>query len=131
MYSTLPKTSEEFAQLSWSTIEPWYQELLTTDLTSQTLDTWMAQWSHLEALHDETLALLEIATFTNTADEDRLKRRQRFLEDVDNPIQTYEQQLKQKLLVSKLVPQGFAVPLRNRKTLFHRPTRAKSLHHLL
>lgn len=113
MYSTLPKTSEEFAQLSWSTVKPWYQELLTTDLTSQTLDTWMAQWSHLEALHDETVALLEIATFTNTADEERSKRRQRFLEDIDNPIQTYEQQLKQKLLMSKLVPQGFAVPLRN------------------
>jgi oligoendopeptidase F len=85
-FSPLPLTSEAFGKLSWSQIEPWYHELLATELTSVTLDAWMVQWSQLSALVDETFVGHEIATTTNTADESRVQRKQQFMETVYTPV---------------------------------------------
>jgi len=112
-FSTLPLTSEAFAKLSWSQIEPWYHELLATELTSVTLDAWMVQWSQLSALVDETCVQHEIATTTNTADESRVQRKQQFMDTVYVPVQDLDQQIKEHLLASGLTPEGFEVPLRN------------------
>jgi oligoendopeptidase F len=113
MFATLPTTSDAFSHLSWAEIEPRYRELATTTLTPDTLQPWLAQWSDLIALVDETLVRFEIATTQNTEDTEVARRKQRFLEDVNIPIQTADQQLKQQLLDSALQPDGFAIPLRN------------------
>src|SRR6202790_3338305 len=106
-FSTLPLTSEAFAKLSWSQIEPWYHELLATELTSVTLDAWMVQWSQLSALVDETFVQHEIATTTNTADESRVQRKQQFMETVYVLVQDGDQQINGDLLTSGLTPEGF------------------------
>lgn len=113
MYTQLPQTSEELERLSWGEIEPWYQELAATELTPDTLPTWMAQWSHLGALVDETMMRQEVDCTRNTADQERVDRKQRFLDDIYTHVQPYEQQLKQKLLDSGLEVEDFAIPLRN------------------
>ncbi|GAC1345034.1 MAG: M3 family oligoendopeptidase [Ktedonobacteraceae bacterium] len=113
IFSPLPLTSEAFGKLSWSQIEPWYHELLATELTSFTLDAWMVQWSQLSALVDETFVQHEIATTTNTADESRVQRKQQFMDAVYVPVQNLDQQIKEHLLASGLTPEGFEVPLRN------------------
>lgn len=113
IFSPLPLTSEAFGKLSWSQIEPWYHELLATELTSATLDAWMLQWSQLSALVDETFVQHEIATTTNTADESRVQRKQRFMDAVYVPVQNLDQQVKEYLLASRLTPEGFGVPLHN------------------
>lgn len=112
-FSPLPQTSESFAQLSWDQIEPWYRELLTTELTPAVLDTWMLQWSRLSSLVDETFIRHDIATNANTADEGRAQRKQQFMDQVYVPAQELEQQLKDYLLVSSLTPERFEIPLRN------------------
>src|SRR5258706_8913903 len=73
----------------------------------------MAQWSRLSALLDETMWRHEIATTANTADEERAQRKARFLEEVFLPAQALDQQIKEQLLASGLVPENFAIPLRN------------------
>jgi oligoendopeptidase F len=113
MFAALPTTSEAFSRLSWPEIEPWYRELAAATLTPDTLQSWLAQWSDLSALVDETLVRFEIATTQNTEGTEVAGRKQRFLEDVHVPIQAADQQLKQRLLDSRLQPEGFAVPLRN------------------
>ncbi len=116
MFAALPTTSEAFSRLSWAEIEPWYRELAATTLTPDTLQPWLAQWSDLSSLVDETLMRFEIATTQNTENREVAQRKQRFLEDVHVPIQTADQQLKQQLLDSGLQPAGFAIPLRNLRT---------------
>jgi oligoendopeptidase F len=113
MFTTLPTTSEAFSRLNWSEIEPWYRELAATPLSPETLQPWLAQWSDLSALVDETLMRFEIATTQNTEDMDVAQRKQRFLEDVNTRVQEADQQLKEQLLASHLEPEGFAIPLQN------------------
>lgn len=113
MFTTLPKTSEAFEALHWAQIEPWYRELLDSPLEPATLRSWLAQWSDLSALVDETVMHFEIICTQNTADETRAKRKQSFMEEVHAPLQVLEQQVKERLLASGLEPEGFAIPLRN------------------
>lgn len=113
MFTPLPQASEMFEQLDWSKIEPWYRELTAISLTQETLAAWMAQWSWLSALLDETMWRHEIATTANTADEERAQRKARFLEEVFLPAQALDQQIKEQLLASGLEPENFAIPLRN------------------
>ena len=113
MFTPLPQTSEAFERLSWAEIEPWYRELLESPLTPEMLQLWMARWSNLSALVDETMKRLEIECTRDTADEERPRRKQRFMEEVYTPQQVLDQQVKERLLASGLEPEGFALPLRN------------------
>src|SRR5581483_11370324 len=113
MYTALPQTSEAFEVLSWVEIEPWYVELTSTTLSQETVQPWLLQWSHLSELVDETMRWLEIICTQNTADEERARRRQRFLDDVYTQVQIFDQKIIQQLLASGLEPEGFAIPLRN------------------
>ncbi len=116
MFTTLPRTSEEFAVLSWAEIEHWYRELLHSPLSQETLQSWMMQWSDLSALVDEAMIRLEIVCTQDTADEGRLERKQRFREEIYVPVQSLDQQVKERLLASALEPERFALPLRNLRT---------------
>ena len=113
MFTSLPGTSEEFAVLSWAQIEPWYRELLHSSLSQATLQPWMMQWSDLSALVDEAMIRLEIVCTQDTADEERVERKQRFREEIYAPVQSLDQQVKERLLASGLEPDAFALPLRN------------------
>ncbi|MBO0780375.1 MAG: peptidase M3, partial [Ktedonobacteraceae bacterium] len=113
MYTVLPQTSEAFEALSWAEIEPWYTELTATTLSEETLQPWMLQWSHLSELVDETLRWLEIICTQKTDDQERARRRQRFLDEIYTHVQTFDQRIVQQLLASGLEPEGFAIPLRN------------------
>jgi oligoendopeptidase F len=116
MYSVLPSTSESLARLNWSEIEPWYRELIVAELSQNTLLSWLAQWSRLSELVEETLVKQEIACTQNTADQERADRKQHFLDEIYLHIQPLDQQVKQKLLTSGLEPNGFALPLRKLRT---------------
>jgi len=113
MFNLLPQTSEDFRQLSWSAIEPWYIELSGCVLTQENLNTWLSQWSQLSALVDEVKQLFEIATAQNTADEEQLQRKQRFIAEIYTNIQPYDLQIKQNLLASGLIPENFELPIRD------------------
>lgn len=113
MFTSLPETSAAFAALSWTEVEPWYRELLDSPLKQENLQSWLTQWSDLSALVDETVMLLDIICTQNTADEERIQRKQRFMDEVHAPLQVLEQQVKERLLTSGLEPENFTIPLRN------------------
>lgn len=104
------------ADWSWPQIEPRYQELATTALSTRTVERWLANWSALKERVDEGLNRLYVARTLDTADESREERYHTYLEQIHTPAQSHEQRLKEKLLKSGLQPAGCEIPLRNLKT---------------
>ncbi len=109
----LPETTQEFMNWGWSQIEPRYRELEARELTAATVGDWLADWSRLNDLISEAQARLFIATTLDTTDEAAVSRFHTYLEQVIEPVEQAEQNLREKLLASGLQPDGFAIPLRN------------------
>ena len=116
MANPIPQTAQEFAQLSWPEIEPFYNELQKTALNDRTVNAWLADWTRLGALVSETQQRLYVASSIDTSDQQAARNLFHFLEDVFPPVEATEQQLRRRLLSSRLAPAGFEVPLRNMNT---------------
>ncbi len=113
MLRNLPDTPESLIAWTWPEIEPHYQELESCSITAENVDAWLADWSSLGECIEEMHARLAVATSINTADEAAEQRMHSFLDGIFRNVMTAEQRLKQKLLASRLEPQGFEIPLRN------------------
>lgn len=113
MFSTLPGDYREFINWTWVQLEPYYEDLSGRTLTADAVESWLADWSQVGKVVQETYARLHVATTLNTADVEVENRYRTFLSDVYPRVETAEQELKQKLLNSGLEPDGFEVPLRN------------------
>jgi len=113
MFATLPKTAQEFMTWKWAQIEPYFKELETRALDAGSVAAWLADWTRLAELINESHSRLWIATTLDTTDTAGVERFHAYLHEVWEPMQLAEQQLKQKLLDSNLEPQGFEIPLRN------------------
>jgi oligoendopeptidase F len=112
---TLP-AFKEFMRLDWEGIEPLYQSIQDMELNKETCDEWMMAWSELRKLVDERYARLSLATDLDTTDEEAEKRYHDFLENIYPATQAADQQLKEKLLDSKLVPSGMELILKKMQT---------------
>ena len=113
MCLNLPTTVFEFMDWSWSKIEPFFTDLATRPLNADKITAWLADWSHLSLLLQETYQRLYVATTVNTEDEEASTRFHAFLDDIYPRAQAADQILKEKLLRSGLEPAGFEIPLRN------------------
>lgn len=109
----LPRTIDDFMRLEWEQIAPYYDELTERSLTAQNLPQWMADWSRLTEMVDETEARLMVSTTQNTADKAIEQRYMHFIENTYSNARAAEQRLKRKLIDSGLEPEGFEIPLRN------------------
>ena len=108
----LPATSEEILDWSWDDYAPHYESLATTELDEDGISDWLQRWSDLVELLSEVGTRMHIATTVDTTDEIARDTYHKFLEDVGEPAQAAEQQLKERLLASGLEPEGFTVQLR-------------------
>src|SRR5262245_5031684 len=98
MPDSLPNTTSEFMNWSWSQIEPYYAELAARPLTAENVDTWLRDWTKIASLLSETNNRLEIATTLNTEDKDAVTRLQNFLVNIAEKAAPQEQKLKEKML---------------------------------
>ncbi len=112
MISNFPKTSQEFMQLPWSDIQPFFQELIARPLDASSLHEWLADWTALYELWHETYWRLYVAVTVDTTDAEASRRFDAFLEDMYPKVQAGDQQLKEKLLASGLQPDNFEMPLK-------------------
>jgi oligoendopeptidase F len=112
MHATLPTTTEEYLQLDWAQIAPYYEELSNADLTEATIDQWLRDWSRASDMMSEAFTRLRLATSADTTDESAKQQYFNFLDQIYQPIERADQKLREKLLASNLTPGGFAVPLR-------------------
>jgi oligoendopeptidase F len=122
MLKNLPSTPEALIAWGWPEIESYYQELESRSIAAGNVDAWLADWSSVGGRIEELYARLAVATSINTADKEADERMNKFLDGIFRNVMTAEQKLKEKLLASRLEPQGFEIPLRNMRTeagLFH------------
>lgn len=113
MFDKLPPSSDEFRHWSWSQIKPYYDDLASRDLTADSVEQWLADWTRLSDLVSETRWSLWVDTSLDTTDEEAARRFEAYLEQVFPHTQTAEQTLRQKFLDSGLEPAGFGIALRN------------------
>lgn len=106
----------EFLEWEWSQIEPLFNTLNQRSLTESNIQDWLYEWSELGKLLDESYWRLYDATAIDTSnqlDEERFKR---FLDQIRPQAKSAEQKLKEKLLKSGIIQQGFDIPLRDIRT---------------
>jgi len=116
MHPSLPSTTADLLQSSWSTFEPLAVELAHRELNDRNLKSWLTDWSDLDRSMVELLYRLYVATTCNTADHEVTQRYQVFLDEVFPQAMAADQVLKEKLLASGLEPDGFDIPLRNMRS---------------
>lgn len=113
MAFTLPKDPLEVLSWTWDRFKAYYDELSSRTLDKASLDEWMMDWSAIASLVSEAGNRLKVALDLHADDPALEARYTDFLESIGEPAQAAEQVLKEKLLASKLEPEGFAIPLRN------------------
>jgi oligoendopeptidase F len=113
MPKDLPSTPADLIAWTWPEIEPHFKDLESRSINQANVKTWLADWSRLAELLEELLYRLTLASAVNTADKAAEERLKEFLGGIYPSGLAAEQELKEKLLASKLEPEGFDIPLRN------------------
>lgn len=112
MLSPLPTTIDAFMNWPWDEIAPYYDELTTRPLATDTIHQWLTDWSNLSKLLWERFSRINVAKTVDTTDQATEQAYNHFLESIFPPAQAAEQRLRLKLLQSGLEPDGMAQPLR-------------------
>ena len=98
MFDALPKDAKGLMDWSWAEFGPYYDDLIRRELSAETVARFLADWTRLSEIIDETYSRLHVATTVNTADRQAEQRYHTFLDVVYPPSEDAEQKLKQKLL---------------------------------
>ena len=106
-------TPQELMHWKWQDFKPYYDDLLKIELSEENISTWMAQWTQVSEASSELFERLYVATSVNTADEMAEENLKDYMENTYPQVSEKSQQLKEKLLKSSLVPDGFEIPMRN------------------
>jgi len=112
MLDGLTQEINSFMKMDWKDIQQYYQDLIDRELTEQSVDEWLRDWSRIVDLIFERYARLNVAFTLDTTNQQAEMRLNTFLEDIHSPSQAANQKLKEKLLAGGLEPQGFDIPLK-------------------
>jgi oligoendopeptidase F len=115
MINQLPSSPQAILSSNWTVFEPFYQSLQKHELTQDSVQSWLADWSSLADCIQEMQARLVVAVSANTADPEADRGYNAFYDEIFPRVMEAEQVLKQKLLASGLNPEGYSMPLRNMK----------------
>lgn len=113
MFNTLPPTADDFRLWPWEQIAPYYADLRAREITDRHLYSWLADWSRLVDLIQESRWGLYVDTTLDTASEEAARRYARFYDEIFPRAQEAEFALKKKLLESEIQVEHFAIALRN------------------
>jgi oligoendopeptidase F len=78
----LPSTPDAFTAARWEDVAPYYEALAAAPVDASTVEAWLAEWSHLEALVGEAGTLAMIAYTGDTADPEKEAAYLRFSTEV-------------------------------------------------
>lgn len=112
MLANLPATAREFANLGWDDIKPYFDELIARPLTDDNAAAWLADWTRLHNLIDETFQRMQVATTLDTTDTAAEEKLIAYMENVYPHTQTAEQALKEKFLGAEIEVPGMELPLK-------------------
>ncbi len=112
-FESLPRTAVDFLSWHWAQIEPYYADLASRAVTERTADGWLADWSRIAELLEESFWRLYVATTTDTSNAQAQALYSAFIDETQPAARVAEQKLKQKLIGSGIEPPGFEIALRN------------------
>ncbi|MDQ7024018.1 MAG: M3 family oligoendopeptidase [Anaerolineae bacterium] len=116
MFENFPKTVDEPKQWAWSDWQPYFDHLQDTDLSADTIDTWLENWSTVGSMFSEVFSRLHVAKDIDTTDEAAEKAYMRFVGEIYPEVQRVNFQIQKKLVASGLEPASLKIPMRNIKT---------------
>lgn len=114
-------TPEQILAFTWQDFAPYYKALNSIDLADladdpQGLEEWLTAWSNLLLLQKEMENRLYISATQDTADLAASQAFEHFLDAVKLPCKSANQTMIEKLLQSRLEPQGFKLALHQLRT---------------
>jgi len=105
-------TPTHFNTLPWTDLQPYLDDLESRELTADTVDAWLADWSRLGELLRERGARIRVATVKDTTDAEAEAAFRDYLKNIFPHSQKANNALTKKLLESGLTPPGMEIPLR-------------------
>jgi oligoendopeptidase F len=109
----LPLTAREFMDWEWTSIEPFCRELSEREIDAGSISAWLADWTRLRDLVDESGTRRYVAKTVDTTDQEAEQNFFAYIEHVLQPFEKWDNLLQIKLLDSGLKPAGFEIPLRH------------------
>ncbi len=97
----LPDSSDDLDITSWQSLEPYYTELAERPLSTEDVPEWLADWSRLGELVDESATLLYIRLTQQTEDQERKQKYLNYVREVGPHVQTATHRLKERLLETR------------------------------
>jgi oligoendopeptidase F len=116
MLDSLPTDIRVVMKWAWPDFKPYYSDLEGRTLSASSVQDFLSDWTRVAELVEEAFSRLHVAKTVNTADRDAEQRFNVFLEDTYPKWEEAEQRLKEKLLKTGVVPQGFRIPLQKMRT---------------
>jgi oligoendopeptidase F len=116
MFDSLPKDATQALNWEWSQYQPYFDALLARDLSSETVNDWLADATKVMNLLSEVSQRLDVAITVDTNDAESEKLFLHFIEDIVPNARKQENELNLKLLKSGLEPAGMEVALRKIKS---------------
>ena len=108
-------TITDFMSLTWDEIQPFVNELLSSELTPESVHSWLLSWSSFQSLLTERGARTRVRNLQDTTDEDAEAVYKNFLAAIYPEAQKANQLLTEKLLAycrASGEPAGMEIPLR-------------------
>ena len=96
---------------TWADYKPIFDELHERELTAETAESFLSDWSKGVALVGELRVRSMVATQRNTADEAAKEQYRRYNEDVFPNFEAADQLLREKVIAAGVSAPGFEVPL--------------------
>jgi oligoendopeptidase F len=103
--SFLPPSPSALAKSEWVDIAPYFDELASRELTPESIEAWLREWSRLEELVTEAAARAMIAYTVDTSDRDKEADHLRFSSEILPQMEERSVALARKLLES-----GYTTP---------------------
>jgi oligoendopeptidase F len=113
MFETLITNALDALEWKKDKYEPYFNDLIEREITAETVEQWLLDWTKIGNLVYEVYSRLEVATTIDTTDEKSDKLRRDFMDNVLPAMMITNNVLNKKLLESGLEPDGLEVPMRN------------------
>lgn len=115
-FSTLPTSIDHIDARDWSAFDAYFRDLLERDVSPANQQAWLADWSQLSALLDESGSMIYIQKALDTTDKEKEESFLAFIQNVVPKATVADQALKERFLLmetSEEVSAGLETVIRN------------------